>query len=113
MPRPKFRCHVSLRRASPNKSALGSSARAKADGFCSCRMQALAFAVVLPGWEELEAWRALNASPRLRRLVVVAAADHGAPSQPQLSFCASLANSGAMAVWLTRQQRQPMRRVLS
>ena len=78
MPRPKFRCHVSLWRASPDKSAPSSSASAKADYFCSCCIQALAFVVVLPGWEELEAWRALKASPHLRRLVVVAAADHGA-----------------------------------
>ncbi len=46
------------------------------------RAQALAFTVVLPGWEELAAWRALKASAHLRRLVVVAAADHGAAVMP-------------------------------
>jgi len=46
------------------------------------RAQALAFTVVLPGWEELGAWRALKASAHMRRLVVVAAADHGADVMP-------------------------------
>ncbi|KAK9846255.1 hypothetical protein WJX81_000135 [Elliptochloris bilobata] len=39
--------------------------------------QALAFVVILPGWEELGAWRALSASAHMRGRVVVAAADHG------------------------------------
>ncbi|KAK9807800.1 hypothetical protein WJX72_009794 [[Myrmecia] bisecta] len=39
--------------------------------------QPLSFTVFLPGWEETDSWRALKASPFLRRLTVVAAADHG------------------------------------
>lgn len=45
------------------------------------RGQALAFVVILPGWEELSAWRVLSASAHLRARVVVAAADHGALAQ--------------------------------
>jgi hypothetical protein len=51
-------------------------------GALCVRAQALAFTAVLPGWEELGAWRALKASEHLRRLVVVAAADHGAAVMP-------------------------------
>lgn len=40
--------------------------------------QALAFAAILPGWEELCGWRLLSASAHLRVRVVIAAADHGA-----------------------------------
>ena len=45
--------------------------------------------VILPGWEELCAWRVLSASAHLRARVVVAAADHGA--QAHTSLCGSKA----------------------
>lgn len=42
---------------------------------------ALSFVVLMPGWEEVQGWQALNSSPFLRKSLLVAAADHGEEKQ--------------------------------
>jgi hypothetical protein len=38
---------------------------------------ALAFVVLLPGWQEVSGWQALNSSPFITQSLLLAAADHG------------------------------------
>lgn len=43
---------------------------------------ALGFVVLMPGWQEVSGWQALNSSSFKRQSLLLAAADHGASGQP-------------------------------
>lgn len=42
---------------------------------------ALAFVVLMPGWQEVSGWQLLNSSSFKRQMLLLAAADHGGLSE--------------------------------